>query len=445
MTRSALLFIGAVVVSAFGLVYALPFDSFGLLTSHDVIGLVCFVGVGILSEGLAIDFGSGKQASSSLAFLPFLASIVVFSPIVALTGVAIVVVFSSVVLSRQEIAKALFNISQAIIAVALAGLAYSQFLDETNAASPVRSEISYLGFLILAVIFFSVNILLTSVAIALLRQQSVIKVLNQVVGPRGGNLVYDLLASPIAIVPAVLYQSQFVTGILIILLPLLLIRYSYLSKLQLEEANRDLLKVLVKAIETRDPYTSGHSVRVATLARLIARDLNLSARKVDQVETAALLHDIGKIDSIYAAVIRKPHDLSEEERDLIRTHATKGADLLETLSSVSREVVRGVRHHHERYDGTGYPSGMRADAIPISARIIMLCDSIDAMLSDRPYRRALGIGKVRSELVRCAGTQFDPKIVHVVLQRNTLERAAALAARPLALVIDDEPALTSSA
>jgi HD-GYP domain-containing protein (c-di-GMP phosphodiesterase class II) len=75
----------------------------------------------------------------------------------------------------------------------------------------------------------------------------------------------------------------------------------------------------------------------------------------------------------------------------------------------------------------------------------MLCDSIDAMLSDRPYRRALGIGKVRSELVRCAGTQFDPKIVHVVLQRNTLERAAALAARPLALVIDDEPALTSSA
>jgi putative nucleotidyltransferase with HDIG domain len=227
-------------------------------------------------------------------------------------------------------------------------------------------------------------------------------------------------------VPVGLYADYNVGGLLVIVLPLLLIRYSYLSKVQLEEANKDLLKVLVKAIETRDPYTSGHSMRVATLARLIAEDIGLTPKHVERAETAALLHDIGKIDSVYEAVIRKPHDLTTAERDLIRTHATKGADLLQSLSSVNSEVVRAVRHHHERYDGTGYPSGLTGEDIPIISRIIMLCDSVDAMLSDRPYRSALSIEKTRLELVRCAGSQFDPSIVHVVLRSNTLERAASL-------------------
>lgn len=444
MSKYAYTFIGLVAAAAALLILALPFEPLFQLSSRHVVGLLCFIGVGILSEGLAIDFGTGRQASSSLAFLPFLAGIVVFPPIVALTSVFCVVAFSSLILSRQELAKAVFNISQAVIAVILAALIYSVIFGEANNFG-VRERISYIGFFFLALTFFATNILLTSMAIALLREQPFGRVLRQVIGPRGGNLWYDLLASPIAIVPAALYQTQFVTGILIILLPLLLIRYSYVSKLQLEEANRDLLKVLVKAIETRDPYTSGHSVRVATLARCIARDLGLSPRRVDHIETAALLHDIGKIDSIYSAVIRKPYDLSEEERDLIRTHATKGADLLQTLSSVPSNVVKSVRHHHERYDGTGYPSGLRGEEIPLPARIIMLCDSIDAMLSDRPYRRALTIPKVRAELLRCAGTQFDPEIVQVVLQRNTLESAASLVAGPIALVPNEEVAISSSA
>jgi putative nucleotidyltransferase with HDIG domain len=445
MNRSAYFFIGSVVAVALGIVYALPFDSLIELTPRHIVGLVCFVGVGILSEGLAIDFSSKGQASSSLAFLPFLSSIIVFSPILAVTAVACVVVFSSVVLLRQEVAKALFNISQAVIAVGLAAVAYRFFLDDASQIAAARENINYFGFFFLAFTFFAVNILLTSVAIALFRNQSFNRTLNQVIGPRGGNLWYDLLASPIAIVPAALYQTQFVTGILIILLPLLLIRYSYLSKLKLEEANRDLLKVLVKAIETRDPYTSGHSLRVSNLARAIARDLQMPSRKVDQVETAALLHDIGKIDSIYSAVLRKPHDLSDEERVLIRSHATKGADLLETLSSVPADVIRAVRYHHERWDGTGYPNGLRAEEVPLAARIIMMSDSIDAMLSDRPYRRALPISKVRAELVRCAGTQFDPNIVQMVLQMNTLERAAALVTRSVALVEEEHMALISIA
>jgi len=210
-----------------------------------------------------------------------------------------------------------------------------------------------------------------------------------------------------------------------LILPLMLIRYSYLSKVQLQQANRDLLRALVKAIETRDPYTSGHSLRVSSLARAIAEDLGLPRKKVEQVETAALLHDIGKIDMVYAPLIRKPGELTPEERAVIQSHATRGAELLRSLSSVDEEVIRAVRHHHERYDGSGYPDGLAGKAIPIAARIIMLSDAIDAMLSNRPYRRALTIEQARLELLRCSGTQFDPDIVEAILKSNTLERVGA--------------------
>ncbi len=397
--------------------------------SAEVFNVAAFIAIGILAEGMAIDFrfGAGKQAPrSSLAFLPFLSSIVIFPPRLAVAIVASVVAFSQFILRRNDFYRGTFNVAMGSLSASMGALAYMLFAGTTHA-----QQTSYIGYFALAAAFFSTNVLLSSIALALLRHQSIRQTLGQVAGSRGANLWYDLLASPIALVPAAMYyQYGNSIGLLIIILPLLLIRYSYLSKIQLEEANRDLLTVLVKAIETRDPYTSGHSVRVKTLARAIAEDLEIPLRQVERVETAALLHDIGKIDAVYEAVIRKPYDLNSDERELIRTHATRGADLLESLSSVHADVIRAVRHHHERFDGSGYPTGLKGDDIPISARIIMLCDSIDAMLSDRPYRKALSIEKTRLELLRCSGTQFDPAIVRAILQRDTLERASWLAERP---------------
>ncbi|MCI0434822.1 MAG: HD-GYP domain-containing protein [Gemmatimonadetes bacterium] len=398
------------------------------LDQSEALSFAIYVAVAILAEAMAIDFriGSGKPAKSSLAFLPFLAAVVVYPHRLAALLVAIVVTVSQFGLRRNDVTRGVFNVSQGVVAAALSAHTYSLFASVQN-----RGDISFFGFTLVAAVFFASNLMLSSTALALLRRQPIRSMMHQVAGGKGANLWYDLLASPIALVPAVLYDAYRAGGLIMIVLPLLLIRYSYLGKTQLEGANRDLLKVLVKAIETRDPYTSGHSVRVATLARAIAEDLQLSSRHTEQIETAALLHDIGKIDSVYESVIRKPYDLSPDERELIRTHATKGADLLESLTSVNSEVIRAVRHHHERYDGSGYPSGFKGEEIPIAARIIMLSDSIDAMLSDRPYRKALTIEKTRIELVRCAGTQFDPEIVRAILQFNTLERAAQLADRPI--------------
>jgi putative nucleotidyltransferase with HDIG domain len=251
-------------------------------------------------------------------------------------------------------------------------------------------------------------------------------VISNVNGSSAANLLYGFLASPTAILAAVAYDRLHIGGLFLLVMPLLLIRYSYLSKVQLQQANRDLLTVLIKTIETRDPYTSGHSLRVSNLARLIAEDLGLSRRRIEEVETAGLLHDIGKIDTIYTAIIQKPSDLTEEELRVIKTHAVKGADFLKSVTSLSESIIEGVRHHHERYDGMGYPDRLRGDAIPLYSRIIMICDAIDAMLSDRPYRSALTIDRVQDELLRCSGSQFDPEIAGVIIRSNTLSRAEAL-------------------
>jgi putative nucleotidyltransferase with HDIG domain len=414
-------YLAAVTVAAvlFSLLW-LPAWDLAELSGADWLGVSAFIFVGILSQAAALDFGAGRQAKSSLAFVPLLATAIVFPPETTLLAAVAVIGFSEIVM-RRELIKATFNVSQIVLALGIGAHAYTWLLGTAD-----RTTISLIGTIVLVAIFFAINILLTSAALSFNRHQGFASTLMDVIGPRGGNLLYDVLSSPFVIIVVVQYLSLGIGGVLVVILPLLVLRHSYAGRQKLAHANRDLLAALVKAIETRDPYTSGHSIRVATLAKLIAEDLGLGLKKVDRVRTAALLHDVGKIDPVYSAVILKPHSLTPEERELIQTHATKGADILRDMGSMEKELVTAVRHHHEWYDGTGYPDGLKGEAIPLEARIIMMSDAIDAMLSDRPYRSALSVGTVKSELERYAGQQFDPSIVKVVLKARTLERAVDL-------------------
>jgi putative nucleotidyltransferase with HDIG domain len=190
--------------------------------------------------------------------------------------------------------------------------------------------------------------------------------------------------------------------------------------LQLEQVNRDLLELMVKAIEARDPYTSGHSQRVAKLAAALARQFGLGAKLVEQIETAALLHDVGKIHDEYAVLLRKGSRLDATEKALMRTHSLRSAQLVGTISAFRGSIANAVRHHHENYDGSGYPSGLAGTAIPIAARIIRIADTVDAMTTDRPYRRALGFAKVAQELQTYSGRQFDPQLVVTFMQSATI-------------------------
>ena len=399
------------------------------MSDDHLAGVIELVLLGALFEVLAVRASVGAhQSASSISFLPFFATVLLFPPPAAVFAVAATSFPTQLLVHKKPLLRAAFNSSQAVIAIALAVEVFHALGGESSVplSDNLLSIKGVLSFTGLAVTFFSVNQILVSIGIAFLTGNRVSTIISRVAAPSGANLAYDVLVSPIAIVVALLYSSYQVGGLIMVCLPLMIIRYSYMNILRLQQANKDLLTVLVKTIETRDPYTSGHSIRVSLLARAIAEDMDLPASKIDQVEMAAIVHDIGKVDAIYASIIRKEGSLTDAERRVIVTHAAKGAEFLETLTSFSKDVIEGVRHHHERYDGTGYPDGLVGNQIPLLARIIMLCDSIDAMLSDRPYRKALSVDQVRAELVRCAGTQFDPKIVEIILRRNTLQRAAAL-------------------
>ena len=427
-----LLYVGLAAALSACFSLALDWSVFLQFQSGDYLGIATFVLLAALSQSMAVEsiVGASKPVKSSVAFVPLIALAVAFPPPAVVLAAGGMLLITELWAGRGAL-RIVFNTSQTILSYGIGSWIFHWTYSQTGATAPPGAEFitSFFPFYALAVCFFLLNLAFVSTFVAIRDQQPLFGVVAETAGRGGGNLFYDLLASPVALFAAYLHQNFEIAGLLAVVLPLLLIRYSYLWAIQLQKANRDLLRVLIKAIETRDPYTSGHSLRVSTLARMIAEDFGLRPSVINHVETAALLHDIGKIDAQYAGIISKEASLTDDELSVIKTHATRGADLLESLTSLEREVIVGVRHHHEQYDGSGYPAGLEGKSIPLAARIIMICDAVDAMLSDRPYRDALPVSVVRSELERCSGTQFDPDLVGVILQYNTLERAELLVDR----------------
>ncbi len=242
-----------------------------------------------------------------------------------------------------------------------------------------------------------------------------------------GLFGYDMGSSLLALLVAWGYVrlEQFSIGpigLVLFAVPVVLLRHVYSMYHELQSSGQELLQVMVKAIEARDPYTSGHSLRVRELSRAIALELQLSAREIEEVETAALLHDVGKIHEEFAPLLRKEGRLTDVETALMQTHAIKSAELVGIISKFRGVIQRAVRHHHERWDGEGYPDGLKGSDIPLAARIILISDTIDAMTTDRPYRKKLPLEVVIGELQKCKGTQFDPELVEVVVSSVAVRR-----------------------
>jgi HD-GYP domain-containing protein (c-di-GMP phosphodiesterase class II) len=177
----------------------------------------------------------------------------------------------------------------------------------------------------------------------------------------------------------------------------------------------ELLQLFVAIIEARDPYTSGHSQRVARYARVIAQIAGCSAFVTERTVIAALLHDVGKIHAEFTDVLNKPGRLTDVEFDIIKTHPNKSAALVSHIAGFA-DLIPAILAHHEAWNGTGYPRQLRGEDIPMSARIIALSDTIDAMTTSRPYRHRKTLDDVRNELRREAGQQFDPALCEQLLQ-----------------------------
>lgn len=190
------------------------------------------------------------------------------------------------------------------------------------------------------------------------------------------------------------------------------VKNAYLYQ-DLQKSFLDAVAALIKAIEAKDKYTRGHSQRVTEYSLAIAKILALSKEEMKVIKFCGLMHDIGKI-GIGDSILHNPSKLSSKEYEIIKSHSVMGEEIIQPVGFLKKGLPL-IRHHHERYDGRGYPDGLRGKAIPLMARIMAVADSFDAMTSDRPYRKALSLEKSIRELKKESGTQFDPEIVKAFL------------------------------
>src|SRR5438105_8289283 len=381
-------------------------------------GLVAFAVLGIASDSafLPVPRISHARVGSSVVFIPFLAAVLLFSPpwpmiIAGTTGLV-----AHYIIRRKTLVRALFNTAQYMLFVGLGGLAYVALGGEISVDA---IHVNFAAFAAMVLVFFVVNQGTVALAVSWTTDISLREAWTRIAGD---SVLYDLVSSSLAIVLAFLFTRLQIVGLALLVLPLFFVRHMYQMNLQVERVNRELLELMVKAIEARDPYTSGHSVRVAEYARQISRELGLNPKHVDQIRTAALLHDVGKIYEDFAPLLRKAGRLTPEERMLMQAHPVRSADLAGTIAEFRGRVQMDIRNHHENYDGTGYPDGLVGEAIPIGARIIMVADTVDAMTTDRPYRKALTLQRALEEMVKYAGRQFDPKIVELVTKSPGIRR-----------------------
>lgn len=414
-TRKIYFLVGAVTAAA-GLVLFLPdwqFPQSGSAPYWYGVAAFALLGIACDTSFLRISFAN---VNSSVAFIPFIASIALFDhpwPML-IAGLTAVIVDSLV--RRKETIRVWYNTAQYMLTAGLAGLVYRALGGTVDVHHFSFSLVPFLG---LIVAYFTVNSGSVALAVAFSSGVPVRESWSRIVG---SSLVYDVFSSSFAILLAFLYVQFQVLGVALLVLPLFFVRHYYQMSLQLEKVNKELLELMVKAIEARDPYTSGHSVRVAEYARIMAREFGLPTKHIDLIETAALMHDVGKIHEDFAPLLRKEGRLTPDERLLMRSHPVRSAELVATIASFRGAIQEAVKHHHENFDGSGYPDGLSGRAIPVGARIVMIADTIDAMTTDRPYRKALTFERVVLELRKHSGTQFDPKLVELVISSAHIRR-----------------------
>lgn len=367
--------------------------------------VLCLGGVAVLAQLLG--YSLGRAIVGSVSFVPFLAMAAIVPGWMSVLG-ALAVTFVVQLSRPYPLVKKAFNIVQQSLAISVAILVYRAVGGESML---VTRALPYFPLLLLFLTFSLVNTSCVTgvVAISEHRKFGEVWSANAV-----QTLPYDLLSWPLIVFLAWVYVHYGTPGALVLAVPLLGLRQLYKVNSDLEQTNQELLELMVAAIEARDPYTSGHSRRVSENARIIAQIVGLRSSEVKRVEIAALLHDVGKIHEVFAPILQKPGRLTEEENAVMQTHPIKSEELVARVSQL-RDVVGSVRNHHENWDGTGYPDGLAGEKIPIASRIIMFADTVDAMTSDRPYRKALDAEAVRAELIKHRARQFDPTICDTLL------------------------------
>jgi len=384
-------------------VLAMKFLTFGLPGGH--VPVLLLVGLVLITENFA--FSLPLSGSVSLSFAAAFAAMLHSGPLAAM----VVSIAASTNLAEARAGKPvvirLFNAGQLVVSAGLSGSVFLWTGGAPLSQAPATVSTTLVPAIASALVFYVSNVLLVSLAVGLMTNQPYGRVLGQL-----GFLSYGsslLVLALLGLLIAHLLSIQSWASLLLLTLPFMAARRTFRVYVELTEAYASTVRSLVTAIEAKDPYTRGHSERVAEYAQAIAEQMGLPQPDVQMLERAALLHDVGKI-GISLDTLVSPDELSEDEMRAIRRHPGLGADLIADVDFL-HDIVDVVRCHHERCDGGGYPDGILGEDIPLLARILAAADSFDAMTSDRAYRPGMPFEQAIEELRRVAGEQLDERVV----------------------------------
>ncbi len=388
------------------IVSAVSFRSLDTSSSSLLVILIC-AGAIVIADLYPIRLPFENRVEVTVSCAVKTAAAIVFGPAVTVVVTLLGTLIAEIALRRPWY-KAAFNTSEMTLTSTGISLAYEFLYD--GARNPFHSlqNAGAVGCMVL--VYFLINMGLVATIVSLTTGTSYWHIWKS-------NL-WDLFWNHLTVIPlgaamAALWQYR-PWAVLGLVLPTVLMRQSYQFIADLHRQTRDALIGMADAIDQRDSSTSQHSERVSIIAEAIAKEMDLPFEAVRTIRMAARLHDLGKI-GMSNTLLYKPGKFSSKELTEFRKHPAIGAELVRSFRSFT-EGQHLILHHHERYDGAGYPMGLSGEAIPLGSRVLAVADSIDAMTSRRVYRPALSVNEAVEELLRCKGTQFAPQVVNAFIR-----------------------------
>jgi len=371
----------------------------------DWVALIFWSFLAILTESLVLKLPSGMGISVSLAIL--LAALLSNGLIVAVVATALG--FLLRVVKNKDTGKTMhffntppyksfFNASQSVLAIGISGILFYLI-----GGRPGNFNILYT--LQVVLVYTLVNSLVMSVFFSILNKQNFVRTW---ISNIRGIIVNLLLVGILGIILFLAFDSYGYGAVLLFLGPLMLARFSFKQYNELRGTYLETIKAFNELTEAKDAYTGQHSARVEQYAVMLAEYIKLSDKKISNIRMAAILHDIGKI-GIDDAILRKPAKLTDEEYAIIQSHPVIGAKIIRKVYFL-KDISEIVEHHHERYDGRGYPSKLKGEEISTESAILALADVYDAITSKRSYRDPFTFEESKAEIAICAGTQFHPEL-----------------------------------
>lgn len=370
-----------------------------------IFGFILFCFLTVIADMSTIKLP--KVGDVSVTFAIHLAAVINFGPLVPISSEIVSTLIRFLKRDKSEKFKEIFNGSQITIALYLGSMFVTPWVENEIVVDLGHFFSAFL----VSFTYFFINSLLVTIVISLdqrLNPLSIWLTNFKLLTP------HYLTLAPLGFVLAAIYYYMGYIGLILFFIPLLLARHSFKMYTEMRENYLNTIETLIKSIEAKDKYTKGHSERVANYSVAIGKQMNLNEIDLEQLNYLALLHDIGKV-GVSDTILNKNQKLTDEEFDMVKHHPQIGAEIVKDIKLL-KDDQGVVLHHHERWDGLGYPEGFKGELIPLQARIIAVADSFDAMTSDRAYRRALSLEVAVNEIVACSEKQFDPKVVEAFIK-----------------------------